>query len=399
MAPDVPVPASMHARSRRVAIGAFFAFGVSIGIVGPALPGLSRDLGLGSTATGVLVAVQGGCFGLGVIVAGVLSDRIGRRAPLVGGCTGLAVALAIVATAPAAWAAYVGIGIAGLASGGIDTGGGGITVDAAEGRPGRALLLVNVAFGAGALLAPAMVGTVIWLGGDWRVALLLASGLCLISAIPVLGVPARTAIHDHRERHGARHLLRDRRFLALMALTCFYLPAEFGLSNWFSTYAVDARGFSEALGAASVSAFWAAITIGRLAISRSHMAERPAAVLPVACGAAGVCVALILITPSVGGAIGLLFGAGLAVSVIFPLCAAAATALYPADAGAALGLILGSSGLAEVALPLIMGRASSAAGTPAAGLVTVAVAFGICVVAALVFRSLSAQPAPAPAHA
>jgi fucose permease len=399
MAPDTPVPASVHARARRVAIGAFVAFGVAVGIVGPVLPGLSRDLGLGSTATGVLVAVEGGCFGLGVIGAGVLSDRIGRRAPLAGGCAGLAVALAVVASAPTAWVAFLGLGLAGLASGGIDTGGGGLTVDSAEGRPGRALLLVNVGFGVGALLAPALVGTVIWLGGDWRLALVLASVLCLAVALPVLGLPARTALHDHRDRHGIRRLLRDRRFLALMALTCFYLPAEFGLSNWFSTYAVDARGFSEALGAACVSAFWAAITIGRLAMSRSQLAERPAAVLPLACGAAGVCVALILITPSVGGAIGLLFGAGLAVSVIFPLCAAAATALYPADAGAALGLILGSSGLAEVALPLIMGRASSAAGTPAAGLVTVAASFGVCVVAALVFRSLSEQPAPAPAHA
>jgi FHS family glucose/mannose:H+ symporter-like MFS transporter len=398
MAPD-PVPASVHARARRVAIGAFFAFGVAVGIVGPTLPGLSRDLGLGSTATGLLVAVEGGCFGLGVIAAGVLSDRIGRRTPLVGGCAGLAVALAVVASAPTAWVAFAGLGLAGLASGGIDTGGGGLTVDSAEGRPGRALLLVNVGFGVGALLAPALVGAVIWLGGDWRLALLLASVLCLAMALPVLRVPARTAIHDHRDRHGIWRLMRDRRFLALMALTCFYLPAEFGLSNWFSTYAVDARGFSEALGAACVSAFWGAITLGRLAMSRSHLAERPAAVLPAACGAAGLCVALILVTPTVGGAVGLLFAAGLAVSVIFPLCAAAATALYPADAGAALGLILGSSGLAEVALPLIMGRASSAAGTPAAGLVTVAAAFGVCVVAALVFRSLSAQPAPAPAHA
>jgi fucose permease len=399
MAPDALVAASMHARARRVAIGAFFAFGVTIGIVGPVLPGLSHDLGLGSTGIGLLVAVQGGCFGLGVVVAGPLSDRIGRRAPLVGGCVGLAVALAVMAAAPAAWAAFVGIGLAGLASGGIDTGGGGLTVDSAEGRPGRALLLVNVAFGVGALLAPALAGAVIWLGGDWRLALLLACGLCLIMAVPVLGVPARTAGHDHGDRHGTRRLLRDRRFLALMALTCFYLPAEFGLSNWFSTYAVDARGWGQALGAASVSALWAAITIGRLAMSRSRLAERPAAVLPVACGAAGVCVALILVTPSVGAAIGLLFAAGLAVSVIFPLCATAATALYPADAGAALGLILGSSGLAEVALPLIMGRASTAAGTPAAGLVTVALAFSVCVVAALVFRSFSDEPAPAPAHA
>jgi MFS transporter, DHA1 family, multidrug resistance protein len=101
-APAAPAAPSRRARILRLVIlGALTAMGsLSIDMYLPALPELTRDLG--STAAQVQLTLTACLLGLafGQLVLGPVSDRFGRRPPLLAGMALFAVASAICAAAP-----------------------------------------------------------------------------------------------------------------------------------------------------------------------------------------------------------------------------------------------------------------------------------------------------------
>jgi fucose permease len=368
-------------RTLRACSLSFVAYGVALSVLGPILPGIRRDLHAGDVATGAIVGLAGGAWGLGVLLSGPLQQRRGRRLSFRIGMTLVALGMIGVAAAPSTalvMMAVIGSNLGGgLLAGAINSTAADLGTDQ--------LAVANGAFGVGAIIGPLTAATVIALGAGWRLAPVIAAALCLGA------LPLATAIPDvrpgrHADRHGLGGLLRAPLFGLLVATLALEIAAEAGLIGWFPTYAVDARGFPEWLGAASPMAFWTGVTAARFLLPQTGLAEHPRRVIYPMPLAAGIAVALVFVVPGPPLAIGLFLVVGFATGGVFPLVLGAAKEAYPHDVDATTAIMLGASGTTELFLPILLGGASALAGTTAAGLAVVAMAFLAATAAAVGLR-------------
>lgn len=380
-------------RLRDVAIlGGLTALGpLSTDMYLPALPAVSRDVGATMALTQITLTAAILGLALGQVVAGPLSDRFGRRRPLLFGVAAFVVASLLCLAAPNASSLIVFRAAQGLA------GAAGIVISLAIARDlfaGRALargisLLMTVNFLA-PIVAPVLGGQLLRFA-SWRsvfgalaligVALLAAGAFGLGETLPserrqTGGIP--TALRAFRG------LLAERRFVGY-ALVCgfafaagivyisvspFVLEAAYGLSpqRLSLLFGVNALGLA---GMAQASA--------RLA---SRASPRTLLAWGVA-GIAGAGAALLIATLGglgLGGVLASLFILVASLGLVAPNATALALAdIDPRQAGSAsalLGVLQMSIG--AVSAPLV-GLAGSASAVPMA--VAIA-AFGVATVAA-----------------
>ncbi|MGE0448841.1 MAG: MFS transporter [Vicinamibacterales bacterium] len=178
---------------------AFLAYSIAV----PVLPDLSRRFGASPTTIGLLFA----SFGITVLATsvpmGAVSDRLGRRVPLVAGCLGLAVSTIVFAYADSLTLLFV----ARLAQGAADAVtwvvGFALIADVyGPGERGRAMGAVMSATTFGFMIGPTFGGWLYERGGA-KVPYLLVAGLSIVVASGFLWwrSPARQAQSDRVPIH------------------------------------------------------------------------------------------------------------------------------------------------------------------------------------------------------
>jgi fucose permease len=230
---------------------------------------------------------------------------------------------------------------------------------------GRALNLLHVAYGAGALTAPLLLAFLVGVGVPWPmlmvgtgVAVLVAAAALAgtVSSDPVRIEPAR----DHDAAASAAGTRRLPRFLLVLAVAiAFYVAAEAGISDWLVRY-LSALPFS--LASAALTLFWGGIAVSRLVFARIGNRMEPlttASWLAIA-GAILLAVALVVpvspISPVLFGAVGLAFGP------IFPLVVAAAGARMPGRSATVTGTLIFAAVVGAVIYPPAVGFMSVTVG-------------------------------------
>src|SRR5213594_4883205 len=106
---STPVPSHNPLSPRRAwlvfILGALSAFGpLSIDMYLPALPSLSRDFGTGASQAQLTLSACLLGLALGQVIAGPLSDKLGRRRPLLVGLAAYALASLLCVVAPSVYA-------------------------------------------------------------------------------------------------------------------------------------------------------------------------------------------------------------------------------------------------------------------------------------------------------
>jgi fucose permease len=367
----------------RTASVSFMAFGTSIAMQGPVLPEIRHDLHVGNFASGAFIAVQGAGWASGALVGGPLSNRRGRRLGFVLGTLFLGTGMMVEALAPVAAVALLAVFVTMFGAGLITNA---LNASLADVGP-QAVLFANAFFGVGAIAGPLIAAAVI-AGPGWRVAPALASVALFSTLVVAGGVPAGIPVHAP-ERHGAGGLVRNPVYLLLIAVLGFEVAAEAGLVGWFPTFAVSARGFAPWAAAASVVAFWIGTTAVRLFLARIEGAIRPTRLLPglTIAGALAAAGATLLHGPA--ALVAMLAAAGLAAGCVFPLVVSGVAESFPHDMNVATGMALGTAGSLETLIPLAIGASSAVAGTTAAGMVVIVVAWSVSAVAALALRRVT----------
>jgi len=249
-------------RQRRL-VGAGFAIFLLIGAVqglyGPVLPSVRASFGLSAATAGWMIGTH--YFGsvTGVLLSLFLETRLRSRSRLAAGLGLVAVGTVSFAVFQAWPWALVGVLYIGLGYGILIVAVNALFAMGFGDRSPALLILVNAAFGMGAVVGPLLYGLLS--SGNFRPAFLVAGALAVLILPLGWAVPEPQA-HQRRAPVPTGDGV-PRALLGFVALFLLYTAIESSTSGWMATHLVF-HGYSQAAAAGLTSGFWIALTVGRL---------------------------------------------------------------------------------------------------------------------------------------
>ncbi|MEO6570637.1 MAG: MFS transporter, partial [Ilumatobacteraceae bacterium] len=325
---------------------------LSVGLLGPALSELRDRVGTDIGGIGILFVAQW----LGYVVGSVAGGRWYDRRP---GHRVFAVALALMASGlvllpfvsslSGLFAAFVLIGFGAATA---DVGGNTLLMWQLGAAGGRAVNLLHLCFGIGALSAPLLVSA------GSTVAAITGAVLALCVAGWVVTIPSPEVSTVDREDHATT----SRPQLALMAtFFLLYVGLEVGFGGWIHTYAEEID-----LGAAGATwlttTFWIGFTSGRVLSSAIARRIRPRSVLATSCGLT-IATALALIVGN-GRPVAVWVGTaliGMSMAPLFPVMLVYLERRIRVT-GSATAWFVGAAGVGGLIFPWLIGRWFDASG-------------------------------------
>lgn len=342
----------------------FFVLGIVLVLLGVLQVEIARELQLDLAQFGFLGAVLALGFGVGLLAAGPLIDRLSRRVVFVGAC-------ALAGAACSRVDAGMGQGLLGGHLVALGLGGGACVtllnaamLDRHGLRAAPALAFMHAMATAGATSGPWLIG---WAQGrvlaGWTGTFHALGALYLGLALLGLALPERAHAAEPSAASAAVVLpgarLQVAKLLALAAIGFAYVGVENGLTLFAVPWA-ESQGAPAALGRTAISAFWCALMAGRLLLALRKPA--PSSRMLIACGSGG---ALVVCAAAWGGwsPVVALVLAGLALGPVYPLLIAL-TGLHFPRAGTPLGLVSGAGAGGGFALPWLAGALADALAVP-----------------------------------
>ena len=253
---------------------AFIALGFTTASLGPMLPTLAKQTGVGLSTIGFLFTARSFGFMLGSFQGGKLLDKFdGHRM--------IAIAIAVMslmmfATPLSKWFASLLLVmlLLGIAESVLDVGTNALLIWTHAERVGPYMNGTHFFYGIGALFTPIVIA---WLSsfGDkaafWFLALLIAPCVLIFLSVP-------SPQKQSQQNLFSENTNANPRIVFLIALVFFlYIGAEVSFGGWIYTYVVTLKINTETNAAYLVSAFWIAFTLGRLisiALVRKFRLER-----------------------------------------------------------------------------------------------------------------------------
>jgi DHA1 family bicyclomycin/chloramphenicol resistance-like MFS transporter len=305
------------------------------------------------------------------VIAGPLSDRFGRRTPLLTGVTAYALTSALCAVSPTVETLIVARFVQGLA------GAVGIVIAQAAGRDvysGGKLLRyygrLTVLGGLAAIIGPVIGGQLATVT-DWRgvFVFLAAVGVAILAASLALfreTLPANRRVTGGFSHSDFRQLLADRVFVGAVLITGFTYSAIFSYLSGATyilqgMYGLSPQGYSLAFGLNSLGFMVFGFIAGRLAERWSERGTLAVGLIMAASGALGLLATALLHLPLAAIVLSL-FTMVSGVAVTSPPATSFALKDYPDIAGTASSLLgLARFAFGGVAAPLVgLGGANDA---------------------------------------
>jgi DHA1 family bicyclomycin/chloramphenicol resistance-like MFS transporter len=387
-------------RGLAVVLGLLTTFGpISMDLYLPVLPALTGELQASTsvaqlTITACLLGLAGG-----QLVAGPLSDRFGRRRPLLIGVIAYVLTSILCALSPSIGALIAARFVQGLA------GAVGIVIAQAAGRDlysgvklvryyGRLTVLGGLA----AIIGPVIGGQLASIT-DWRGIFAFLAAIGVVILVASVAIFRETLPRDHRTVGGLAHrardfgqLLSDRHFVAAVLITGFVNAALFAYLSGATfvlqgIYGLSPQEYSLAFGLNSLGYMVFGFTAGRLSERWTEQGTLAIGLLMSLLGAVALLTTAILHLPVAAVIISLITMVG-GVAATAPPSTSLALANYPHLAGTASSLLgLARFAFGGLAAPLV-GLGGPDTAVPL-GLVTTAAA----TVGALIYATTTRRPA------
>jgi len=377
-------------RPLAVVLGLLTIFGpISMDLYLPVLPALTAELGSVTSAAQLTITACLLGLAIGQVIAGPLSDRFGRRRPLLIGVAAYVLTSALCALSPTIETLVVARLVQGLA------GAVGIVIAQAAGRDvysGARLVRyygrLTVLGGLAAIIGP-VIGGQLAAVTDWRglFLFLAAVGAVILGASAVIfreTLPREQRVTGERGqmKHDFRRLLSDRTFLGAVLVTGFVNAALFAYLSGATfvlqgIYALSPQQYSYAFGLNSLGFMVFGYLAGRLS-ERSEKGTLVAGLVMCLLGAAGLLATATLHLPLIAVILSLLTMVS-GVAVTTPPATSLALANYPHVAGTASSLLgLARFAFGGLAAPLVgLGGADDAVPLGLVTVVSVALAMAV----------------------
>jgi fucose permease len=290
---------------------------------------------------------------------GWLNERVGLRNMVVAGVALLTAGILGVTVSPSLSTVLICAFLAGAGQGTLDISTNVLVAAVFEERAVvSAVNLLHFAFGAGAVISPVLVsvasvawGTpmpVLWLAASLGVASTFAATRWAMDAKP--GRP-------HEVRPSEVNAIYARPALWLLSLVLFLgVGVEMGVGGWTTVYASRTTALTPGEIAVLVSAYWLALTGGRLlgAVLGVRMTSRALAMSSIV----GTCLGSAMLVLGSGNEAWTIAGtalAGLSIGPIFPTTVVMGTEMFRAAPSRAVSVIISVSSLGGMVLPPLQG--------------------------------------------
>jgi fucose permease len=349
----------------------FVSLGLPEGMLGVAWPSIRAAFGLPLEALGLLLAT----FATGYFVASALSGRVlGRWAPgsvLAASCATTGLSLIGYAISPV-WSTMVALGgVLGVGAGTIDAG---LNTFAAVQHGPRVLNWMHAAFGLGAAVGPLVMTAILTTGLTWN------AGYALV-AIAQIGLALGYAAT--RQRYGTAQprtesssdeagpslgaLLRNGLMWVSLGLFFVYAGIEVAAGQWSFSLFTQARATPMTVAGLLVSAYWGALTLGRVLFGVLVAHVSVDSLLRV-CMVIAVCAAGLIWLNVPGVSLGALAVLGLVLAPVFPsLIAETPRRLGATQTANAVGLQVAAAVLGGAGIPSATGVLAARVGLEVLG--------------------------------
>ena len=334
----------------------FIALGLALSALGPMLPFLADNLGVTIGKISFILTVSNLGYLIGSAGGGRLYDRFkGHR------LMSLALVLMVVGAvlAPLVRNFYLLLLVFlvfGFGNGLLDIGGNVNLLWVFQSRVGPYMNALHFFFGVGAFLAPIILTNVMRLSGGaltwpfWTLAILFLPGLLGLSILP-------SPVNPEGGQEQETDQKPDTKLVILMMVLFFlYVGVEAGFGNWIFTYATRLDIANDTVASYMNSAYWGALTLGRLAAVPLSRKIKPGTMLIGNYALTIFFLGMLLLWPTsptmiwIGSA-----GLGLALAAVFPTLLALGETRMKVT-GAVTGLFFLGSSLGGTIFPTLLGQ-------------------------------------------
>jgi len=244
----------------------YYAVFVSLGIVsallGPTLSGLARHTQTSLSEISILFTARLLGYMLGSLLGGRLYDKVSGHPLMASVLTAMAVMMALTPLMSHLWPLALVILILGMGEGTLVVGANTLLVWVHRHKVGPFINGLHAFFGIGAFVAPIIIARATSLSGDIAWAYWILALMIMPAAIWLIRLPSPGSEAEEQSDSGGN---RSYPLVALTMLFLFFaIGVEISYAGWIYTYALRLNLGSEASAAYLTSAFWAAMTLGRL---------------------------------------------------------------------------------------------------------------------------------------
>lgn len=241
---------------------AFIALGLITAALGPTLPGLAEQTGTTLGQISYLFVARSLGYLLGSFFGGRLYDRLPGHPILAGMLLSMAVIIFLVPFVPLLWLLVIVLVIIGLTEGAIDVGGNTLLVWVHQDKVGPFMNALHFFFGVGAFLAPVIIGQALLMSGGiawgyWILGVMIMPVAVWFFFLP--SPPIQRTASD-----GSTKVTNNVLVVLIAAFFFLYVGLEASYGGWIYTYATTLELTSVANAAYLTSAYWGALTVGRL---------------------------------------------------------------------------------------------------------------------------------------
>ncbi len=362
----------MNRRASAAAFVTFATLGVLYATLGPAIPEIRDDFGVGAAAAGLVVSAQFAGAMTGIAASGLFERRVRTAMRLVAGLALMAGGTLVLVASPVFWLVVASMYVAGLGFGTVDLGFSTLFAGGFGARSAAMTNLLHACFGLGAVTGPFLVSVL----SDYGYRLPLVGAAIAAAAVIAL---ARAA--PDRAAHDEAALPLGRARVVVGAFALLYLlevGTEASAGSWAATH-LQALGASESRAAAITALFFAALTLGRLATAPLTLRV---GVERVVVAALALLVAAVAATAVDGLAPAAYVVAGLGCAPFFPTAFVWLVAATPGVRGAA-AIVIAAANVGGVVLPVLVGLVIERSGADAIPAVLTASALAALLAAAI----------------
>ena len=332
----------------------FITIGLASAVIGPTLPNLAANTKTALSEIGFLFTARSLGFMIGSLLGSRLFDRIPGHWLLAATVAMISATLGLIPVINHIWLLTIILFFLGVAENMVDVGCNTFITWIHRENVSPFMNALHFFFGVGAFLSPIVVAQVLLRsdgisGAYWLLALVILPVSLLVGLLP-----SPTAVHQQTDEQ-TNQSINYRLIILVMAFLFLYVGVEIGFGGWVFTYATQTKLVEETAAAYLTSAFWGALTVGRLVAIPLATRLRPSTVLRMDLIGALVSISLILIWSNSTailwlGAIGL----GFSFASIFPTTIALAERRMPLT-GKITGWIFIGAGLGSMTIPWLMG--------------------------------------------